>query len=275
MTTLSTRTLVKPFGPRTFCNPASRLRAPPRAVDPKGVDRSESGALQRTTIVVTDVQAPRHRFPPVARIEDFLAEAERLELLNWVLANRERFQPAEVSDKGSMLVDPEVREALTLRGFGSELPWLAERLGEVQDDLIARLGLTIPLVESLEVELAAHGDGAHFAAHLDIPVGAGRQPRGGRPPRDDDRLLSAVYYFYKEPKGFTGGTLRIHPFASDGKEADDGVAGSFIEIEPAQNSLVAFPSWATHEVRRISVPSKAFEDYRFAVNCWFCGHFGN
>ena len=214
-----------------------------------------------------------HRLPPIARTESFLEEIERSMLLDWVFANRERFRPAEVDDHGSMLVSPEVRQASTLRGIDSDLPWLLDRFRDVQAELLLKLGLTVPPIESLEVELAAHGDGAHFAAHLDIAVGLRRQPLGGRPLRNDDRLLSAVYYFYKEPKGFTGGNLRLHPFGSEGHEVE-GEAAPYLDVEPTQNTLVAFPSWATHEVRSISCPSGSFDDFRFAVNCWYCGRFG-
>jgi Rps23 Pro-64 3,4-dihydroxylase Tpa1-like proline 4-hydroxylase len=43
---------------------------------------------------------------------------------------------------------------------------------------------------------------------------------------------------------------------------------AFADIEPGQNRLVAFPSWAPHEVMPISCPSRRFIDSRFAVNCW-------
>ncbi|MEO6114099.1 MAG: 2OG-Fe(II) oxygenase [Sphingomicrobium sp.] len=205
-------------------------------------------------------------------MENFLDEAEHSVLLEWVLENRERFRPASVIDEGATVVDPKVRQALTLREFDGELGWLCERFSAVQQRLIDSLRLTVPPIESLEVELAAHGDGAHFAPHLDIPVGAAREPRGGRPKRSDDRLISAVYYFYREPKPFTGGHLRLYPLGSEAKEPNDD-AGSYIDVEPTQNTLVAFPSWATHEVREIRCPSGDFADYRFAVNCWYCGQF--
>ena len=84
----------------------------------------------------------------------------------------------------------------------------------------------------------------------------------------EDRVISAVYYFYREPKGFSGGALRLYRFGADAQDpAAD--AGS-IAFEPRQNSLVCFPSWAKHKVEAVSCPSGKFEDYRFGLNCWFC-----
>jgi Rps23 Pro-64 3,4-dihydroxylase Tpa1-like proline 4-hydroxylase len=120
---------------------------------------------------------------------------------------------------------------------------------------------------AVELELAAHGDGAHFHAHLDIPNGKHRKPLGAEPGMD--RILSAVYYFHREPKAFSGGDLRLFRFGAhpaDGPVAEE----DRVDIAPLQNSLVAFPSWALHEVRPIQCPSQAFEDYRFAINCWYC-----
>lgn len=193
-------------------------------------------------------------------------------MLQWVLAHPERFQPATVSLQNEIVVKPADRQALTTRDFEGELNWLEDRFRAVQDELLQTLRLTVPAIESLELEIVAHGNGAHFAPHVDIPVGVGRKPLGGRPGRADDRLLSAVYYFHGEPKSFEGGNLRLYPLGADPKREALETA-QFVDIEPAQNTLVAFPSWATHEVRAISCPSEAFADYRFAVNCWYCGRF--
>jgi Rps23 Pro-64 3,4-dihydroxylase Tpa1-like proline 4-hydroxylase len=72
------------------------------------------------------------------------------------------------------------------------------------------------------------------------------------------RTVSGVYYFYRQPKAFDGGELRLYAF---GEEA-------FVDIEPSENAFVAFPSFAAHEVLPVTCPSGAFEDSRFSVNCW-------
>ena len=98
----------------------------------------------------------------------------------------------------------------------------------------------------------AHNDGAFYKRHIDTQTAS---------ERDAIRVLSGVYYFHAEPKAFTGGALRLYAIGDPDKK-------TFVDIEPAHDSLLAFPSWAPHEVRPISCPSKRFTDSRFAINCW-------
>lgn len=67
---------------------------------------------------------------------------------------------------------------------------------------------------------------------------------------------------FRRPRGFAGGELRLHPFSPDG-------ARDWLDIEPEHNALLAFPSWAPHEVRPVNCPSRRFEESRFAVKVWF------
>lgn len=105
------------------------------------------------------------------------------------------------------------------------------------------------------MELAAHGDGDFYRRHIDTFI------RGEV--TGTDRVLTAVYYFHARPKAFTGGELRLHSFRSP----DDG--GSWVDIEPAHDSLLLFPAWAPHEVRPVSCPGGDFAQSRFAINCWY------
>lgn len=82
-------------------------------------------------------------------------------------------------------------------------------------------------------------------------------------------MLSAVYYFHALPKGFSGGQLRLFRFGADHTAAQSELA-NHVDLEPVRNSLIAFPSWAYHEVRPVSCPSGDFADFRFALNCWYC-----
>jgi SM-20-related protein len=211
-----------------------------------------------------DAQWP---LPPYVQLEGFLPAELHGALLKWVLANEAKFRAATVANRldENSRIDPEVRIAQTMRDLGPARAAIEAKLLDALPALIAATGIKGPEPRSLELELAAHGDGAHYDAHLDIPVGEGRRSIGARP--GEDRVLSAVYYFYNAPKAFSGGELRLYRF---GAKPTEEKAGSRVDIAPINNSLVAFPSWATHEVRRVSCPSGAFRDYRFALNCWFC-----
>lgn len=209
--------------------------------------------------------------PPHRRLSGFLAESDRRALLDWTIAEQASFKPAKVfHDVGrKSRLDPNRRMALKRWGVGPFEPLLRERLLRALPEIMAAAGYSGPEPRSIEFDLNAYGDGAHFAPHLDIPVGKGRETAGNMP--GEDRLISAVYYFHSEPKAFSGGALRLYRFGAipDAAAADDSVA-----FEPEQNSLLVFPSWARHGVERVSCPSGRFEDFRFALNCWFCRKLG-
>ncbi|HEX5182614.1 MAG TPA: 2OG-Fe(II) oxygenase [Allosphingosinicella sp.] len=189
---------------------------------------------------------------PPFRIEDDLLDAdERGALLQWALANEQRFVPAAL---GGERVDPSVRLASSLRDLGPLDAIFRERMRDRAAGLVEMLRVSPFALSEIELELVAHNDGAHFQRHEDTYSGTAHSRRG-------ERMLSGVYYFHREPKRFSGGALRLYPFGAAGE--DNGV-----DIEPEQGRLVVFPSWAAHEVRTVCVPTRAFADSRFAVNCW-------
>jgi Rps23 Pro-64 3,4-dihydroxylase Tpa1-like proline 4-hydroxylase len=202
-----------------------------------------------------------HIFPPYHQYKDFLAREFEQSLLDWAMANEPRFA---VSTLNGGVVDQERRRSQRLTELGFAGEQFAKCVRASAPDFFAKTGTPPFEIEYIELEMTAHGDGAHFAAHTDLPVGWGRTPLGGDKSGTQDRIVSAVYYFYHEPKGFSGGSLRIHRYGSNSEPGD------FVEIEPIRNSLVVFPSWATHEVLAVECPSRSFPDYRFAVNCWLC-----
>ena len=74
---------------------------------------------------------------------------------------------------------------------------------------------------------------------------------------------SLFYYLHREPRAFDGGELRLQlPPVVPGEQP------TYVDIEPEQNRLVAFPSGLVHEVRPVSVPTNRFEDRRFALSAW-------
>lgn len=193
---------------------------------------------------------PRRPMPPVHIRRDFLDAQAHERLLGLALESEARFAQSAVLDGHQ----PTIRASRTL-GATSQ-PWherILDRVRALLPELFAALG-TKPFTPRFELQLAAHNDGDYYKPHIDTRTGGSER---------HVRALSAVYYFYREPKAFSGGALRIHRLGTDGSGE-----GDFLEIEPEENSLVVFPSWAKHEVRPVRCPSGAFEDSRFSVNCW-------
>lgn len=190
------------------------------------------------------------------RLGHFLPEDEHAALLNYVLTNSEKFEAATIRSGNRSIINAERRVASVCRDLGPLSAQLRQRFLDSLPAIMEKTGLRGVPPTILELELAAHGNGAFYQAHTDMPIGETRKRRSDQ----SDRVLSAVYYFHNEPKRFSGGELRLFQLGPD---------PGFVEIEPLQNSLVVFHSWVPHEVRPVAVPSGKFQDYRFAINCWY------
>lgn len=172
----------------------------------------------------------RGPMPPCAQFFDILSDTDRSELIEWAIASQPAFKPAKVYLHGGVsALDPDLK----LREFGSMKTMLHERLFALLPEIMEQTGYRGPPPLSLELELGAYGDGAHFNAHIDLLTGSQDAATA------EHRVLSAVYYFYNEPKGFSGGALRLFRFGISEAVAED----DLLSFEPRQNSLVAFPSW--------------------------------
>lgn len=201
--------------------------------------------------------------PPSSVIDDFLDAGTHRALLDYTLANVERFQPATVYRPGGMRVDTDARDNLKLSDLGPLKEPVGERMLAALPGLASALGCSFPPGAMLELELTAYGDGAFYRAHTDTGLPGAVDP--DRKVERDPRLLSAVYYFHRQPKAFDGGALRLFRWG----DCDVADPANYRDFEPADNRLVTFLSWSRHEVRPVACPSRRFEDYRFAINCWF------
>ena len=206
--------------------------------------------------------APRTRMmPPYSVYHGFLDSAAHASLLAWALENATKFKTSLVLrgfEQDEARDDPSVRKSLRVGDFGSMMAVFRQRLLDFVPTLIADLRVTPFEPSKIELELVANNDGAFFKRHVDTFMGESRQA--------SDRVLSTVYYFHAEPKAFSGGALRLYSFDTKGGE------GNFVDVEPEQNMLLAFPSWVWHEVLPVNCPSGRFSDSRFNVNCWVHRH---
>ena len=192
--------------------------------------------------------------PPYRVYRGFLDSGTHAGLLAWAIENEAKFEPTKLGQGTDGKHDPSTRISLRVSDFGPMEAMLRQRLLDLVPTLIRDLRVTPFEPSKVELELVANNDGAFFKRHIDTFIGDARKA--------SDRVLSAVYYFHAEPKAFSGGALRLYPF---GAKEDE---GNFADVQPEQNTLLAFPSWAWHEVLPVSCPSRRFSDSRFAVNCW-------
>jgi SM-20-related protein len=196
--------------------------------------------------------ATRFLMPPYVLLHDFLDEATVAGLFDHALSRECDFRPTRV---GSKAVDTRIRTSASLRDLDVYRPILKSKVLGFLPELIAQLQVTPFEPSWLETELVAHGDGAFYKRHIDTQTAAQYENF------HHIRVLSGVYYFFVEPKTFSGGALRLYAIGGNAEQ-------NFIDIAPQRNSLLVFPSWAPHEVMPVHCPSRRFVDSRFAINCW-------
>ena len=189
--------------------------------------------------------------PPYVVLGDFLDGHAVAGLLDYTLLRQADFQRTRVA---SNAVKPSIRVSTSLRDLGVYRKILKAKILGIVPELVARLRVTPVASPKLETELVAHGDGAFYKRHIDTQTVHYENV-------DLIRVLSGVYYFFSEPKAFSGGALRLYAIGGDPDR-------DFVDIEPECNSLLVFPSWAPHEVMPVHCPSGRFVDSRFAINCW-------
>jgi Rps23 Pro-64 3,4-dihydroxylase Tpa1-like proline 4-hydroxylase len=192
---------------------------------------------------------------PIVRCEEFLVAQELTALVEHVLAQGPNFTSSRVTreDAGGTF-DPTQRRSRVLFNLGWFGPVFSERLRFVLPHVLFRLGRPSFAVTGLEMQLTASNDGDFFRPHTD----SGSGDTGGRD-------LTFVYFFHREPRGFSGGALRIFAAKRDDGESEY----PSITIEPAQNEIVFFPSHLLHEILPVRCPSRAFSNSRFTANGWF------
>jgi SM-20-related protein len=197
---------------------------------------------------------------PFVLIEDFLKLRTHGRLLDYTLARQADFTAARVVRTSAAghgrLVDPESRVSSCLVDFPGFQDLFIEVLYDnaaMIGDACALLGVPPFTVDNIECHLTAHGDGAFFKPHFDTVTSA-----------RFERKISFVYYFFREPKAFEGGNLRVYHRSM----YPNAYIGAYADFEPKNNSLVLFASDVLHEVLPVRCTGKEFGDCRFTVNGW-------
>ena len=108
-----------------------------------------------------------------------------------------------------------------------------------------------------EIQVSRYGDSKeHYDWHQD------------RINNNNTRWLSLVYYFWKEPKQFTGGQLGLTDgLTVDGKLVEQKPKPKIYKLTPENDMGIMFSSRTPHCVFPTSSP-KTFIDGRFSVNMW-------
>lgn len=129
-------------------------------------------------------------------------------LWDYAQSQRENFEVSGVGRGDNKRIDLTLRRSMRLRQLGDLEGELQARARDTLPAMLRQLGTTHFEPSKLELEIVAHGDGAFYARHRDTNVFSG-------PAFGNRRVISAVYYFHRILKSFSGGFLRIYAFAGE------------------------------------------------------------
>ena len=190
---------------------------------------------------------------PVIIVDDFIGRAWAAQLVQYAIAHESDFLPSKVAVGHGGIIDESRRVSKVNRDIDPILPLIEPAIRKAVDEALPGLGLVNVDSYLLELELSWCGDGGFFKMHADTLY---------RDRLANQRVMTVVYYFYKEPKAFTGGQLRLYSLGADA------TASPPQEVEPRFDRAVFFPSWFPHEVLPVHCSSNTFADGRFAITCW-------
>ncbi|MEW6493000.1 MAG: 2OG-Fe(II) oxygenase [Cyanobacteriota bacterium] len=200
---------------------------------------------QITQPQVTDVIESHY-----VQIDNFLTVEEHKRLLSYVFEQESAFVPTSTSTG-----DLDYRRSMILYSFPEFSQLIVNRIKAILPDVFRKLNLQSFPIADIETQLTSHNDGNYYKVHND-----------NGSPDTATREFTYVYYFYREPKAFSGGELVIYDSQIENNFYVK--AESYKAVEPRNNSIVFFLSRYLHEVLPVSCPSKAFADSRFTINGW-------
>jgi SM-20-related protein len=187
---------------------------------------------------------------PVVQIESFLTGSELAWLMDIVFASEPSLVPSRVSDNKE-----DYRHSLMLGTPPPVKDLFVKKITGLMPEVMPQLRLGRFPIGDIDCQITAAVDGSYFKAHTD--AGANETYK---------RQYTYMYCFNREPKGFTGGELRIYDdVIRNGKLA---ATDSYQVIEPRHNTIVFFQAAVMHEMMPVHVPSRLFRDSRFTVNGW-------
>jgi|LWDU01.1.fsa_nt_gi Rps23 Pro-64 3,4-dihydroxylase Tpa1-like proline 4-hydroxylase len=200
---------------------------------------------------------------PLIIIRDIFTKKENAEILAEVIKNKENFKPAiaigkieefrnNIISDYDMIYSQDRTKSILLtlidKNFNNK------KFIEIINSFVYPINL-LGQTNTHESQVSRYGDqGQEYKYHIDSFA------------ENNNRMITLVYYFHKEPKKYKGGEIQftrspIH----DGKVMDKNETP--ITITPENNMMVVFNSKVAHTVLPTTSP-KTFDKGRFSVNIW-------
>ncbi len=198
----------------------------------------------------TEERVPAIPGKEILVLKNFLPADLNRRLMEYAAAQEKNFVPSTVTTN-----EADYRNSRVLYKPSEFSRLFRDILTSNFSKVISSLDIEQLSLGEIEVQITSHGDGGYYKVHRDSSA-----------PQIASRVISFVYYFYREPRKFTGGEFRIY----DGTVSDGAYRRSerFTDLVPENNSIIFFPSSRYHEVLPVLAPSELFADGRFTVNGW-------
>ena len=187
-------------------------------------------------------------------LDNFLTEEELGDLWRFTISKEKELRPSRVykADTGTGEVDTTRRRSRVFSELGDFRALFDARVRAAAPQVFSHLGIRPFTIDHIDAQITATGNGEFFKAHTD----------NGHTPHKK-RRISYVFYYYREPKPFTGGELRIYE-----PTTGDATKKKYKTITPTQNTVVFFDSGALHEVMPVRAVSDDVQASRFTLNGW-------
>ena len=191
---------------------------------------------------------------PMLLLDEFLVAAELNSLLGFALTREPDFtQTQVVGSKNTHHTDNGYRRSRVLY----ELDWYRDlfikRITAFAPHVFRALAYPTFPIGKVETQLTSTRNGEFFRRHSDNGASSVR-----------GRRITFVYFFYREPRPFSGGELRIYNTRRDSEASE----AAYTTIMPLQNQIIFFLSDYIHEIIPVQGVSDDFADSRFTVNGW-------
>lgn len=195
---------------------------------------------------------------PFVLIGDVLPADQHGRLMAQIVDATTAFETPKLVKGAANLPDRSVRDAWVIDDPAAAMVApVKERVAAILEGALPRLGIPGFRTDWVEAQVTIHGNHHFYNAHRDD------EPDPNSPVFA--RTVSYVYYLHRRPKAFGGGQLRLYDSDPDAGLFDP---AAFTQVEPANNTLILFPSWAYHEVRPVTLASADPFDGRITVNGW-------
>jgi SM-20-related protein len=196
---------------------------------------------------------------PFAVFDEFLVAEEWHKLLHYTAERGPDFDSTRVvGADGLHQIDRSYRRSRVLFDLGEFRDLFRDRVFTFLPQVLDALEYPSFPVSDFEIQLTATNNGEFFRRHNDNGIHS-----------LNTRIITFVYFFYREPRPFTGGELCL--FDTNLDDGEYKAPGPYFAYQPEQNQIVFFISEYLHEVMPVQCVSSDFMDSRFTVNGWLHG----